>query len=214
MLNHSSVFTSDCYGNLGEVFSAYIQSVRPHAHREPLRALLIGAAGEKIYEAPALTVLQQIQKRVDDGICYECETDLTGEIPVAVTIRATCSDYFWWHGREPRKFEECYDWEKGYFDLYPHINPFGTDFSRGIHMTTIVDRATGMVMQDKEGRNLAVYGYITWRRLVPAALEMYEKGIAFDFCEDGVPGHKLAHVGPKGCLRQNPTTGKWRAAWN
>ena len=214
MLNHSSVFTSACYGNLGEVFSAYIQSVRPHAHREPLRALLIGAAGEKIYEAPALTVLQQIQKRVDDSICYECETDLTGEIPVAVTIRATCSDYFWWHGHEPRKFEECYDWEKGYFDLYPYINPFGTDFSRGIHMTTIVDRATGMVMQDKEGRNLAVYGYITWSRLVPAALELYEKGIAFDFCEDGVPGHKLAHVGPKGCLRQNPTTGKWRAAWN
>lgn len=214
MLIHSSVFTSACYGNLGEVFSAYIQSVRPHAHREPLRALLIGAAGEKIYEAHALTVLQQIQERVDDGICYECETDLTGEIPVAVTIRATCSDYFWWHGHEPRKFEECYDWEKGYFDLYPHINPFGTDFSRGIHMTTIVDRATGMVMQDKEGRNLAVYGYITWSRLVPAALELYEKGIAFDFCEDGVPEHKLAHVGPKGCLRQNPATGKWRAAWN
>lgn len=214
MLNHSTVFTSTCYGNLGEVFSAYIQSVRPHAHRKPLRALLIGAAGEKIYEAHALTVLQQIQERVDDGICYECETDLTGEIPVAVTIRATCSDYFWWHGHEPRKLEECYDWEKGYFDLYPHINPFGTDFSRGIHMTTIVDRATGMVMQDKEGRNLAVYGYITWSRLVPAALELYEKGIAFDFCEDGVPGHKLAHVGPKGCLRQNPTTGKWRAAWN
>lgn len=214
MLNHSSVFTSACYGNLGEVFSAYIQSVRPHAHREPLRANLVGADGEKIYDAPALIVLQEIQLRTDDGVCYSCETDLSGEIPEEVTIRATCSDYFWWHGHEPRKFEECYDWEKGYFDLYPHINPFGTDFSRGIHMTTIVDRATGMVMQDKEGRNLAVYGYITWSCLVPAALELYEKGIAFDFCEDGVPGHKLAHVGPKGCLRQNPTTGKWRAAWN
>lgn len=208
------MLNSPCYGNLGEVFAAYIQTVRLHAHREPLRALLIGAAGEKIYEAPALTVLQQIQERVDDGICYECETDLTGEIPVAVTIRATCSDYFWWHGHEPRKFEECYDWEKGYFDLYPLINPFGTDFSRGIHMTTIVDRKTGQIMQDKDGRNLAVYGYITWSCLVPEALELYEKGVAFDFCEDGVPGHKLAHVGPKGCLRQNPTTGKWRAAWN
>lgn len=214
MLNHSSVFTSACYGNLGEVFSAYIQSVRPHAHREPLRALLIGAAGEKIFEAPALTVLQQIQRRDDDGVCYSCETDLSGEIPTEVTIRATCSSYFWWHGREPRKFEDCYDWEKGYYDLYPHTNPFGTDFSRGIHMTTIVDHKTGKVMQDKNGRNLAVYGYIAWWCLADAAQELYEKGVAFDFCSDGIPSDKLAHLGPKGCLRQNPKTGKWRAAWN
>lgn len=212
MLNHSPAFNSSCYGNLGEVFFAYIQTVRPRAHREPLKANLVGVDGERIYDATALTVLQQIQRRTDDGVCYSCETDLSGEIPTEVTIRATCSGYFWWHGQEPRKFEDCYDWEKGYFDLYPHINPFGTDFSAGIRLTTIVDRATGMVMQDKEGRNLAVYGYIAWNRLKPAAIELYEKGVAFDFCEDGVPCHKLAHAGPKNCLRQNLKTGKWRAA--
>lgn len=213
MLNHSSVFNSSRYGNLGDVFAAYIQTVRPHAHREPLRVNLVGTTGEKIYEAPAMTVLQQIQKRVDDGICYDCETDLSGEIPAVVTIRTTCSRHFWWHGEEPRKFEECYDWQKGYFDLYPHMNPFGTDFSKGIRLTTIIDRQSGLVMTDKDGRNMAVYGYIKWSCLVPAALELYEKGVAFDFCEDGVPVHKLAHVGPKGCLRQNPKTGKWEAAW-
>lgn len=207
------MLNSSCYGNLGEVFAAYIQTVRPHAHREPLRATLIGASGEKIHDSSALALLKQIQKRNDDGVCYTCVTDLSGAIPAEVTIRATCSRHFWWYGHEPRKFEDCYDWEKGYFDLYPHINPFGTDFSNGIRMTTIVDRQTGQVMTDKTGRNLAVYGYITWSRLVPAALELFESGVPFDFCQDGVPCEKLAHVGPKGCLRQNPNTGKWRAAW-
>lgn len=207
------MLNSLCYGNLGEVFAAYIQTVRPHARREPLQAILVGASGEKIYDSSALIVLEQIQKRIDDGVHYTCVTDLSGAIPAEVTIRATCSWHFWWHGREPRKFEECYDWEKGYFDLYPYINPFGTDFSKGIRMTTIVDRKTGQVMTDKDGRNLAVYGYIKWSCLVPAALELFEAGKAFDFCQDGIPCEKLAHVGSKGCLRQNPKTGKWKAAW-
>lgn len=207
------MLNSPCYGNLGEVFAAYIQTVRPHAHREPLRATLVGTSGEKIYDSYALAILEQIQKRIDDGVCYTCVTDLSGAIPAEVMITATCSRHFWWFGREPWKFEECYDSEKGYFDLYPHINPFGTDFSKGIRMTTIVDRQTGQVMTDKDGRNLAVYGYIKWSCLVPAALELFEAGRAFDFCQDGVPSEMLNHVGPKGCLRQNPKTGKWRAAW-
>ena len=198
---------------LGEIFAAYVQTVRPHAHREPLRVKLVGTDGQVIYETDALIVLGQIEKRKDDGVSYTCETDISNQIPESVTVRASCSGYFWWHGHEPRKFEECYNDEKGYFDLYPHTNPFGTDFSKGIRMTTIRNHETGEILKDSEGRNLAVYGYIAWHLLKEAALELYEKGIAFDFCEDGIPCGKLAHLGPKGCLRQEVKTGKWRAAW-
>lgn len=201
------------YGNLGEVFAAYAATVRPHAHREPLRGELLGSDNERCHEAEALTILQMIAGRKDDGVSYTCETDLTGEIPASVTIRASCTKHFWWFGSEYKPWTDFYDQEKGYFDLFPHINPFGTDFSKGIRMTTIVDRQTGQVMTDKDGRNLAVYGYIKWSCLVPAALELFEAGKAFDFCQDGVPCEMLNHVGPKGCLRQNPKTGKWKATW-
>lgn len=213
MLIQASGFNSPTYGNLGEVFTAYIYTVRKHAHREPLRATLISSAGEHIHEATAITVLKMILNRRNDGICYNCETDLTGNIPAKIVIRATCSSHFWWHGCEPKKFEDCYDWEKGYYDVYPHSDPHGTDFSRGTHMTTIVDRETGQIMKDKNGRNLAVYGYVAWGYLKDDAVELFEAGKAFDFCEDGVPHMKLAHCGPKGCIRQNPKTGKWKAAW-
>ena len=202
------------YGNLGEVFAAYVETVRPHAHREPLRAELLGSDNERCHEAVALTILQMIAGRKDDGVSYTCETDLTGEIPASVTIRASCTGHFWWFGRENRPLSEFYDQDKGYFDLFPYINPFGTDFSRGIHLYTITDHETGRILTDSEGRNLAVYGYMKWTCLIEYALRLFEQGVAFDFCTDGIPGTKLAHIGPKGCLIQNPRTGKWRAARN
>ena len=202
------------YGNLGEVFAAYAATVRPHAHREPLRAELLGSDNERCHEAEALTILQMIAGRKDDGVSYTCETDLTGEIPVSVIIRASCTQYFWWFGHEWKPWTEYYNPEKGCFDLYPYINPHGTDYRDGIRMTTLVDHKTGEILKDSEGRNFAVYGYLTWTCLRDEAERLFEQGFAFDFCQDGIPTTKLAHLGPKGCLIQNPATGKWRAAWS
>ena len=200
------------YGNLGEVFAAYAVTVRPHAHREPLRAELLGSDNERCHEAEALTILQMIAGRVDDGVTYTCETDLTGEIPASVTIRASCTQHFWWFGNEYKPWTDFYDPKKGYFDLYPYINPHGTDYSRGIHLYSLTDHETGRVLTDSEGRNLAVYGYLKWTCLIDDAIRLFEQGVAFDFCTDGIPGTKLAHIGPKGCLKQDIRTGKWKAA--
>ncbi len=214
MNNTKSTNNLKIFGNLGEVFAAYIQTIAPRSHREPLRAELLSKDGDVCMEATALTVLKMISKRKGDGISYTCESDFSDHIPKAVKIRTNCSRHYWWNGTEDRPWTSCYDQTKGYFDLYPYTNPFGTDFSKGIHLTYISDPKTGEVLKDNEGRNLAVYGYLKWSLLVPAAVELFQRGIGFDFMEDGARITELAHVGSEGCLKQNPKTGKWRSVRN
>lgn len=213
MATNKNNLTDSCYGNLGDVFIAYLHTVRPHAHREPLRVKLVDTNDKVISWTDALIVLNHIAERKNDGVQYWCETELNGEIPETVIARVSCTEYYWRRGENPRPFAEKYDYEKGYYDLFPHNDPFDYICHKPMTLTTICDHNTGEIMKDSEGRNLAVYGWLAWSSLVPAALELYEKGAAFDFCDNGVPGDKLAHIGPKGCLRQNPKTGKWRAAW-
>lgn len=212
MDNINLSFNSKNYHNLGEILSAYIYTIRSHSHREPLKAVIVFSDTQKIYSGfDALVALKQIQSRKNDGVEYECVTDLSGEIPETVIIKASCSEYFYWHGHERRKFDECYNEEKGYFDVYPYNCPFGTDFSKGTYLTTIVDHKTGEILKDEKERNLSVYGYIAWSNLISHAEKLYKDKVAFDFLVDGIPQRKLGHVGPRTNLIQNEKTGKWRA---
>lgn len=198
------------YGNLGGIFAAYTHTIRPHAHREPLKAKLLSKDGYIIHHTDALLVLKWIGQRNDDGVTYTCTTDLSGEIPKEVIIQASCTEWFWRFGVERRPKDEHYDISKGYFDYtYREIHD-GMRKWRYV-MNTITDHKTGEILKDEHGRNLAVLGFCRWDVLLENAIELFNKGVAFDFCSDGVPHHKIAHALEGGAdLVQDAKTGKWK----
>lgn len=212
-MNTNNTTSSISNKTFGEIFVAYTKTIKPKAHRDPLRANLIGINNEELYgEVDALILINWISRRREDNLIYTLETNLENEIPKVVTIRVNCGNYFWWHGRDPINFLDTYDEEKGYFDC-PYESPFGTDFSQGVHLYELRDHNTGEILKDENGRNLAAHGYLCFHYLKDEAIKLFEAGKTFDWLTDGERGYKLGHCGPKGCLKQNTKTGKWHAAW-
>lgn len=196
--------------SLGDVFAAYIYTVRPNACREPLKARLIADDGELIWgDVDAIILLKQIEDRIDDGVEYYAGDFDTSNPPACIDIFASCSQHWWWNGEEQKPFDERYDEERGFFDLTPH-SPFKHPTEFHINEYMLADFKTGEPLKDKKGRNLVVVGFLPYATLFPFMYELVDEGKPFNFVENGRIATSLAHASRwNGKMRQNTKTGRW-----